>query len=192
MELFTIATSWAVVLLPPLLLFPSVWLDGDRSGGAWPSHPQWTTTEEGRRGCHRSNAPVSWTSQPSRSSRLLFLFILFCLFSCEDGGGEQNRTCRWCRDASSLCSPLSAAQTRCSFLSELVAGLSWWKESRGGEEALYTVITILQRGRPEVHSVQKWSCTVCRVQWDLIKYIWKKCACYWRLFVGFYWCDDML
>lgn len=173
-------------LIPSSPSFPrqSDWMGTDQEGRDHHTH-------SGRRlrweeeGCHRSNAPVSWTSQPSRSSRLLFLFILFCLFSCEDGGGEQNRTCRWCRDASSLCSPLSAAQTRCSFLSELVAGLSWWKESRGGEEALYTVITILQRGRPEVHSVQKWSCTVCRVQWDLIKYIWKKCACFWRLFVGF-------
>ena len=29
--------------------FPAVWLAGARSGGAWPSHPQWTMTEKGLR-----------------------------------------------------------------------------------------------------------------------------------------------
>lgn len=67
---------YTVVKLAPL--FPSsVWLDGGRSGGVWPSHPQWTMTED--RFQQKGASP-----QPSHSS-WLFVAFLFYFFHEEKG-----------------------------------------------------------------------------------------------------------
>lgn len=64
-------------------------------------------------GRHYSNAPISWTSQPSHSSWLFLVVFLFLFFFHKEGGSEQNRTClKIFKDASSLCCSSSVVKVR--------------------------------------------------------------------------------